>query len=153
MTGLSAISSDGTYYAAHDCELAPRGPRPGGVPLLLAGSGPRMLDLVARYADSSNTGWHVAPTSAIAPLDEIRAACERIGRHPGTLEMTVSVPLVYPDLGRRTAGGEYLTGDADEVATVLHGFEALGVSQAIVEFSPFTPAALERFAEAVRRFH
>jgi alkanesulfonate monooxygenase SsuD/methylene tetrahydromethanopterin reductase-like flavin-dependent oxidoreductase (luciferase family) len=147
------VDYDGTYYAAHDCELVPRGPRPGSLPLLLAGSGPRMRDLVARYADSSNSGWYVEPASAIAPLDEIRAACEHIGRDPRTLEMTISVPLVYPDLGRRTAGGEYLTGDADEVATALHAFEALGVSQAIVEFSPFTPAALERFAEAVRRFH
>src|SRR5690242_20004806 len=32
----------GTYYQAPDCELVPRGPRPGGLPLLVAGKGPRM---------------------------------------------------------------------------------------------------------------
>ena len=44
----------GTYYTARDCELRPRGPRPEGPPLLVGGSGERMLRLAARYADAWN---------------------------------------------------------------------------------------------------
>ena len=38
-----AIDFDGRYYQARDCELLPRGPRPGGPPLLIGSNGPRML--------------------------------------------------------------------------------------------------------------
>ena len=46
----------GAYYQARDCELRPRGPRPQGPPLMIGalGHGPRMLELVARYADVWN---------------------------------------------------------------------------------------------------
>jgi alkanesulfonate monooxygenase SsuD/methylene tetrahydromethanopterin reductase-like flavin-dependent oxidoreductase (luciferase family) len=36
------VDFQGKYYSARDCELAPRGPRPSGPPLLLAGRRPRM---------------------------------------------------------------------------------------------------------------
>ncbi|HEX5499574.1 MAG TPA: LLM class flavin-dependent oxidoreductase, partial [Thermomicrobiales bacterium] len=50
------VDHAGPYYQACDCELRPRGPRPSGPPLLIGalGAGPRMLDLVARYADYWN---------------------------------------------------------------------------------------------------
>ena len=38
-----AIDFDGRFYQARDCELLPRGPRPGGPPLMIGSNGPRML--------------------------------------------------------------------------------------------------------------
>jgi len=146
------VDFTGSYYAARDGELAPRGPRATGPPLLLAGSGPRMLRLVARYADSWNTAWHDAPASAVARLASVRAACEAEGRDPRTLGLTVSVAVAYPDLGPVGPTRVYLTGGANEVADALHGYEALGVAHVMVEFAPYTPAALDRFAEAARVF-
>src|SRR5919199_2308531 len=35
------VDFEGAYYRARDCEIVPRGPRPNGPPLMLAGSGPR----------------------------------------------------------------------------------------------------------------
>ena len=142
----------GTYYRAGECEILPRGPRPGGPPLLLAGSGPRMLRLVARYADSWNTAWHAAPASVEPRLAAMRAACRAEGRDPATLGITASVAVAYPDLGSIGTFSQYLTGSAEQVAQALHGYAALGVDQIMVEFSPYTPAALERLAEAVQRF-
>src|SRR5947209_1734200 len=49
------VDFEGNYYRAANCELIPRGPRPAGPPLLLAGQGPRILRLVARYGDAWNT--------------------------------------------------------------------------------------------------
>ena len=42
-----AIDFDGRFYQARDCELLPRGPRPGGPPLLIGSNGPRMLRIDA----------------------------------------------------------------------------------------------------------
>src|SRR5688572_4128075 len=43
------ITFRGRYHVAEDAELRPTGPRPGGIPLLIAGKGPRMLSVVAQH--------------------------------------------------------------------------------------------------------
>jgi probable F420-dependent oxidoreductase len=146
------VDFQGNFYAARDCELIPKGPRPEGPPLLLAGGGPRMLDIVARHADVWNTAWHDVPQSVRAPLDTIRAACEKVGRDPATLEVSASVAVAYPDLGPMARRGPFLSGGSHEVADALHGYADLGISHVIVEVAPFSTAALDRFAEAVHRF-
>jgi probable F420-dependent oxidoreductase len=145
------VDYHGTYYAAAECEILPRGPRPSGPTLMLAGKGPRMLRLIARYADSYNTAWHGQPADAVARIESVRAACTAEGRDPATLEITVGIPLAYPDLG---PGGmpNPLTGSAEQIAETLQGFADLGVSHAMVDIAPHTPAALERFAHAVRLY-
>jgi alkanesulfonate monooxygenase SsuD/methylene tetrahydromethanopterin reductase-like flavin-dependent oxidoreductase (luciferase family) len=45
------VDFQGRYYSARDCELAPRGPRSGGPPVVIGAQQPRMLRLAARYAD------------------------------------------------------------------------------------------------------
>ncbi|HYJ13252.1 MAG TPA: LLM class flavin-dependent oxidoreductase, partial [Thermomicrobiales bacterium] len=45
----------GTYYQANAAQNLPRGPRPGGPPILIGSSGPRMLGLLAKYGDAWNT--------------------------------------------------------------------------------------------------
>jgi probable F420-dependent oxidoreductase len=146
------VDFQGTYYSAVDCELVPRGPRPAGPPLLVAGAGPRMLRLVARHADAWNTAWHAEPASVRPALEAIRAACEREGRDPATLEVTAAVSVAYPELGQRAWTGTFLSGPAQRIAAALHGYAELGISHVIVELAPFSPAALDRFTEAVHRF-
>jgi probable F420-dependent oxidoreductase len=146
------VDFEGTYYAARNCELLPRGPRPSSLPLLIAGAGPRMLSIVARRANSWNTAWHAEPASVVAPLESMRAVCEKIGRDPATLEVTASVAVAFPELGPPVRRGALLTGSAAQIADALHGYASLGIAHVIVEFAPFTPAALERFAAAVRVF-
>lgn len=142
----------GRFYAAQNCELIPPAPRPDGVPLLVAGHGPRMLSLVARHADAWNSAWHATPAEAEASLAPFRRACDEAGRDPSSIALTVSVPVSYPDLG--VAGGrrKYLSGSAEQVADALHGFARLGAQHVMVEFWPYTSAALERFARAVESY-
>ena len=142
----------GEYYAARDCELLPRGPRPAGLPLLVAGKGPRMLRLVARYADAWNTAWHATPRTVRDAIDRLHAACDAEGRDPATLRLTVSVPVSFPDLGGGSTRGDSASGPPRAIAETLHGFKALGAEHVMVEFAPYTPAALDRFAEAVHAF-
>ena len=145
------VDFHGTYYSAPDCELIPRGPRPDGPPLMVAGKGPRMLRLAARYADSWNTAWHAEPADAAARIETLHAACATEGRFPATLEITAAVPVAYPDLGP-SAMPNSLTGTPEHVAEKLRAFADLGVAHVIADISPHTPGAIDRFAHAVELF-
>src|SRR5215212_8870689 len=57
LLGDGQIDFDGTYYQARDCELRPRGPRPGGPPIMIGTTGKRMMGLTARHADQWNV-WY-----------------------------------------------------------------------------------------------
>src|SRR5215207_5048830 len=52
------VTFHGRYYNVDDAELRPRGSRPGGPPIWIGAKGPRMLRLVAQYADAYNSVWH-----------------------------------------------------------------------------------------------
>ena len=142
------VDFEGRYYAARDCEILPRGPRPGGPPLLLAGAGPRLLRLGAEYADAWNMAWYTTPQSARGEVERVRGAAAGSARG---LAITTSVSVSYPDLGPRTGpGATSLSGSPEEVGAALAGYADLGVSHLMVDFSPHTPAALDRLAEAVQ---
>jgi probable F420-dependent oxidoreductase len=143
------VNFTGRFYQAPNCELIPRGPRLDGPPLLLAGVQPRMLDIIARYADMWNTAWHAEPASARERLDAMRHACERIGRDPATLDLTVAVSVAYPDLGGKSTFPTFLS---DGVPDALHGYAAMGIKHVIVDLKPFTQVAIDRFAESVSQF-
>ena len=107
------VDFKGTHYRAENCVIAPTGPRPDGIPLLVGAGGPRMLRLVARYADQWNTAWLGNPQGLAERLERIRAACAEVGRDPATLAVTVGVQVAYPDLGpANTMAKEPLTGSA-----------------------------------------
>ena len=143
------VDFQGTYFAAQDCELLPAGPRPR-IPVLVAGKGPRMLRLTARYADSWNTAWHGSPESARGAIEDVRAACSAEGRSPDTLGMTVSVPISYPELGGISSRSQYLSGSTEEIAAAMQGFADLGVAHVMVELWPYSVEALDLFAKAVQ---
>jgi alkanesulfonate monooxygenase SsuD/methylene tetrahydromethanopterin reductase-like flavin-dependent oxidoreductase (luciferase family) len=145
------VDFEGTYYSARNCELVPRGPRPAGPPLMLAGARPRMLSLAARYADAWNTAWHHVPASVVTRLESVRVACDAAGRDPSTLQISASVAVGYAELGP-LPWTDFLTGGASELGDALHGYAELGVAEVIVEFAPFTVEVLDRFAAGVEHF-
>ena len=151
------VDFEGTYYAARECELRPRGARPGGPPILIGalGTGPRMLGLTARYADLWN-GWLTWSRSwpdAIPPIRErIDAACEAEGRDPATLGRTVSILVRVPERHANlvssspTGSGEPLTGSPEEIAEALRGFAREGISHVQVIHAPSNVHGIEGFA-------
>jgi probable F420-dependent oxidoreductase len=145
------VNFRGKYYEAPDCEIIPAGPRPTGVPLMIAGKGPRMLRLTAQYADAWNTAWHTEPQTAVERLDSIRATCAEVGRDQTTLALTVNITVAYPDLAESTPPTA-LTGTREHLAESLQGYAALGVSDVIVDVHPYTPAAFDRLAESIQLF-
>ncbi|CAA9548739.1 MAG: hypothetical protein AVDCRST_MAG18-117 [uncultured Thermomicrobiales bacterium] len=157
----------GQYYEARECELRPRGgPRPAGPPILIGSSGPKMLDLLARYADLWNV-WLVHGVSRPASIPPLRArvdaACRAVGRDPATVGRTATVLVDYvgtDDLALRlmrpASTPEAIVGDAPAVAAALRAFADEGIAHLQVFLQPNSLAGIERFApvlEAVKRQH
>jgi alkanesulfonate monooxygenase SsuD/methylene tetrahydromethanopterin reductase-like flavin-dependent oxidoreductase (luciferase family) len=113
-----------------------------------------MLELTARYADAWNLAWFGMPDERLARArGELAAACERVGRDPATLAITVGVTVRYPlgdapDPSKRPALG----GTPDEIAAGLRAHEAAGADHLIVVLEPCTLDTVAAFAEAVSRF-
>jgi probable F420-dependent oxidoreductase len=144
------IDFAGRFHSASNCELRPRGPRPGGPPILVGASGPRMLDITSRLADSWNGACNTA--DRYAPLREkVDAACLAAGRDPASLERTVAVLIDYTHghgvpTSFNPARLPPLSGSPDEIASSLRDLAAAGVSQAIVTTIPMTIESVEAFA-------
>lgn len=138
------VDVQGRYYRAVQCELAPRGPRPHGPPLLIGAKQPRMLRLAARYADSWNHAgpYSAFPTSRAAVLAGVDRACAAVGRNLATLEVTASLRAAYPAAGPLSARWTKEASAPGEVAAQLQAYEALGVGHVFCECLPATPAAL-----------
>lgn len=149
-----SVDFTGTYYQAPDCHIIPRGPRPEGPPILIAGSKPRMLRAVATYADAWNTAWIGLPTLLPERVAGLEAACREVGRDPAEIDITVGVTVAYPDMGEvpENVGdsSRFLTGTAEEIAAGFRAHEAAGVSHLICITNPFTAPALERLGESLR---
>jgi alkanesulfonate monooxygenase SsuD/methylene tetrahydromethanopterin reductase-like flavin-dependent oxidoreductase (luciferase family) len=152
ITGLlrdGHVDHTGGYYEALDCELRPRGPRPGGPPIMIGalGSGPRMLGLVARYADIWN-GWLAFGDNrpeAVPPLREaVDAACLEIGRDPHTLSRSVSLGVAV--LGRDDPENEPIRGEPAEIAETLLDFAGEGITEVQIDLAPSNLAGIEAFA-------
>lgn len=150
-------------------------PRP---PIWLGGKGGRrLLDLVARLADGWNTAWRWTPEAYGERAAAARAACERVGRDPATLRLSLGLFTVLgedeADLGRRYARmaerlpagvattmplevlrRECLAGTPEQALERLARFAELGVEELIVSPAPIwfslpDPSMLDLVAEAL----
>jgi alkanesulfonate monooxygenase SsuD/methylene tetrahydromethanopterin reductase-like flavin-dependent oxidoreductase (luciferase family) len=134
----------GKYYQAHG-ELVPRGPRPHGPPILIGASRPRMLRLAAQYADS----WHGPGGRDPAA---ILTACDEVARDPKTIELTRSITVYYPDLGRVPPSvSEAKTGTGALLAQ-LRTCEEMGIGHVQCQVYPRTPEALSRLADGLAAY-
>jgi probable F420-dependent oxidoreductase len=150
-----SASYAGRWQRAADATIVPRGPRPAGPPLLIAGKGPRMLDLVARHADAWNAAWYGHPDDAHELRERIarlRDAMSRAGRDPATLELTAGVFVAVAD--DPDAPEEAIRGTPAEIGAALAGYRELGISHLVVHLWPRTAAAVAALgaaAEVARR--
>ena len=167
---------DGRWMTAKDAVLVP--PVRPDLPILIAAKRPRMLELTARYADAWNIAWFGTPDERWRGVRaDLEAACAAVGRDPATLERTVGVNVIYPDLVEAVpaaATGDAGADDADgtgrgyrrddrgreriepalrgdaEIAAGLAAYAAEGTGHVIAALEPTTPEAVARLAETVR---
>ena len=151
-----AVDFEGTWYSARDCELLPRGPRPGGPPLMIGSSGERMLRITAPHVDSWNA-WYADTANSpagVAPLAaKVDAACVAAGRDPAEIERTVAVHVRMPGGTGRTMGDSAfsqairpLEGATAEMAEELRDYARAGIGHVQLVIDPITRESIERFA-------
>ena len=144
----------GTYYQAEQCELRPRGPRPGGPPILIGTNGPRMMRLAARYADIWNATWTRRAAELAPRLAALDAACAAEGRDPASIERSACILIDLPGASGRGGQGE-ATGnhaprlpiaDTAEAVAILQEYADAGLGHVQVWLDPGTVAGIDAFA-------
>ena len=159
----------GRYYTLNDAMLVAQPP----VPIWVAGTGPKLLDLVAHYASGWNWADGLSQDGAAfrAKLVELEQACQRYGRDVVEIEVSCSVNvLVTPDAAGTRAlvdhiaaatgwtpekvRDRYVVGTPDTVAHRLAEASTWGINHLICTLGgrPFTlwsGEMLELFASEV----
>ena len=146
-------TSTGVYYQTRDCELRPRGPRPAGPPILIGGSGERMLRLAARYADAWNADRQNTVAGVQALNARVDAACQDVGRDPASLARIIGIQVDLLNEQRQANQPRQwvmtpwpLTGTPEELATQIRDYARANVAQMMVWIDPVSVAGIEAFA-------
>lgn len=146
----------GDWQTARNAELRPPGPRPGRIPILIAGKRPRMLSLVARHADRWNAAWYGRWEEADElrrRLANLRSALAQGGRDPATLTLTVGLDVAFPALAPDARTDGVIAGTAEEVGEAFRAYARAGFDEVICRCEPSTPdgmVALGRAAALTR---
>ena len=160
-----AIDFEGEFYSAKQAELVLRGPRPEGPPINIAAGGPKMLQLVARYADAWNWwGWDETLEQIdkrLGPIIELlERACEVEERDPSTLGRTFDLYTIVPEGFSREvarAGGldmeQPVTGTSEAIAEHILSLGELGFEEVRCDLFPKTTAAVEAMKPVVELVH
>ncbi|HEU5377044.1 MAG TPA: LLM class flavin-dependent oxidoreductase [Ktedonobacteraceae bacterium] len=110
------VTFQGQHYAVNAAYCEPKpDPLP---PIVIGGQGPRMLQLVARYADGWNMAW-ASPEEYAEKLKVFEQACQREGRDPTQV--------------RRSWFGRCACVTSAEEAATLNGRGLLGTPEQIIQ--------------------
>ncbi len=150
-----SIDFAGRYYQARRCVLVPRGPRPGGPPLMVGSQGERMLRITLPHVSSWNawfTWFGNRPERLVPILAKVDGLCEEVGRDPASLEKTVavSVRIGLPNPSERGYNVPEdvvpIAGDPAEIAAGLKAFSDIGVHHLQLVLDPITSDAVAALA-------
>lgn len=141
----------------------PRGPRPGGPPIVVGAIGPKMTRLAVRFADGWNAWSHEAQCAdTFRPLvAELERACDELGRDPGSIARSVDASVdVRPLMGHEPTGiTPYLIhGGANQMTEQILDFGAVGFDEIRCNIWPYPepedrPAAIAAMADVIALVH
>jgi probable F420-dependent oxidoreductase len=149
------VDFQGRFYTVRDGELVPRGPRPGGPPLMVGSIGPRMLAITMPHVDAWNA-WHDwfgnTPAGLEPLLAQVDEACRTAGREPREVERTATV-LVRLSGGKGRRQGDAaatatsaLSGSPAELAEALRAYAEVGVGHLQLVLDPISEASIAEMA-------
>jgi alkanesulfonate monooxygenase SsuD/methylene tetrahydromethanopterin reductase-like flavin-dependent oxidoreductase (luciferase family) len=153
-----SVTFRGEFYSVDEAQLVPRGPRAGGPPIWIGARRPRMLGLVAKYADAYNTDMLLDLETTKAAEDLLAIAddaCRRAGRDPSTLLKTSGCVLGLEGW-QDVPGGPpqiILHGSNEQIVEKLAGYAAIGVEHFTFWVHPWTLESVERLAPIVEAAH
>ena len=167
--GLTVISGlltnetttfDGQYYQLTDALCEPK-PMQSPLPLLVGGTGPRMLRLIAKHAQEWNQ-WS-APGEFGERSTALDAACEKEGRDPATVWRSTQAVVMVTDSAESEAKAKaaaesmpqpVVYGPAERIAEAAATWRDEGVDEVIVpDFGmPRGPARLDAYRALAEAF-
>jgi alkanesulfonate monooxygenase SsuD/methylene tetrahydromethanopterin reductase-like flavin-dependent oxidoreductase (luciferase family) len=149
------IDFDGRFYSVRECELVPRA-RPGGPPLMIGSTGPRMLRATLGHVASWNAWFDETgngPDGVAALRRKVVSACAAVGRDPGAVEATVAALVRLPGGSGRVSGDGTrgtmdvpLAGPLDVIAETLRAYAHAGVGHVQLVLDPITVESIEALA-------
>jgi F420-dependent oxidoreductase-like protein len=149
--GGETFTHSGTHYQLKDSPALPKPVQRPGPPVIIGGWGAtRTPRLAARYAAEFNVPF--PPLEAFAPqCDKVRAACETVGRDPGSLAYSVCLVVCCgsdeAEIARRAAAigrepdelrDNGAAGTPAEVVARLNEFKAAGAARAYLQVLDLT---------------
>jgi probable F420-dependent oxidoreductase len=151
-----AIDFHGSYYEAENCVLHPRPVRPGGPPIMIGSTSPRMLTIAAPHVDAWNL-WYTftnnTPDGFRAAKSQADDVVAKAGRDPAEIEVGCTILVQLPGGDGRQAGSEInvepVRGSAAELAGSLRAFAAAGAQHVQLVLDPITRESIEFFHEVL----
>lgn len=152
------VDFNGEFHQARDCEIMPRGPRPGRIPLMVGTFGEKMLRLTLPHVDLWNI-WYADFRNTIEGLRpflaRIDAICREIGRDPQEVERTAALLVTAPGGSFRSSGALHeqgmrgISGSPREIAEALLAYHREGISHIQIVLDPITPSSVAWLAPAI----
>lgn len=144
------VDFQGEFHSANNCQILPPLARP--IPVLIAGKQPRMLSLVARYADQYNTAWHGHVESTEERMSNLQRALDAEGRDPASLDATVGVNVAFPELGQVPDEANdrmrFISGTVEDVAEAFAAYRSRSFTHLNVSVYPFSDGAVRMVGQA-----
>jgi probable F420-dependent oxidoreductase len=145
------VTFDGRWTTVRDAVILPP-PVGRGPMVMVAAKSPRMLGLTAELADAWQTAWFGLPDARWRErLAGLRAACERHGRDPDSIDLTAGVDVAPLDTPAKHLGPS-LAMDPAAIADGLAAWAAEGVAHVQLGVEAPDQAAIDVIANGIARF-
>jgi probable F420-dependent oxidoreductase len=145
---LGRADFEGAYYTVRDAILDPRGPRPGGPPLVIGSMGARMLRIALPHVD----GWNVwfdqfqnDPARFADLVTGVEKAAAEVGRDPAELQASAALLLQFGDRPLRHSRNA-VTGSPNRMAEAIVRLHEAGAAHIQLVLDPITLESIDRLA-------
>jgi alkanesulfonate monooxygenase SsuD/methylene tetrahydromethanopterin reductase-like flavin-dependent oxidoreductase (luciferase family) len=156
---LGRFNFDGVYYRVEDGVLDPGPARPGGPPLMLGSTSPRMMRIGLPHVDAWNVWWSEYGNTAegfAAVRDRVEEAAVQAGRKRGEVEATAAVLVRLPGGAGRVMGDVYnravkpVEGSPADIAGHVKAMAGAGAGHVQLVADPITTRSIEILGNALR---
>ncbi len=145
-----AVDFIGEYVSAPNCIMLPKPSR--RIPLMIAGKQPRMMSLVAQYADSYNTCWWGDVSAIETDRNNLRAPATKSGAISARSSSPPASSLRFDELLGPSEEAldpqKVLSGTVEQIADGLRAYRMAGVDHVIANIDPLTTEGIEALARA-----
>jgi len=132
-----SVTFDGRFFTLRDALCEPKPIQRPHPPIVIGGSQPKMLRVIARHADEWNMPSHEGPQVWAEVNERFDEACREVGRDPAEVRRSAQL-FLHPDK----------PGQVEEQLGLLPEYVNRGCEHAVLSFyQPPTEQLLQRCAE------